>query len=70
MAGSSRGTDETRVRDALDPLFTDADFTTGPVAGMYPERGQPGLWLDFLGPRDVSQISKSAARMTRACRSG
>ena len=27
-----RGTDEMRVRDALGPLFTDADFTTGPFA--------------------------------------
>jgi hypothetical protein len=38
-----RGTDEMRVRDALGPLFTDADFTTGPLAGMYPDLGQPGL---------------------------
>ena len=38
-----RGTDEMRVRDALGPLFTDTDFTTGAVAGMYPELGQPGL---------------------------
>jgi transposase len=38
-----RGTDEMRVRDALGPLFTDADFTTGPLAGMFPGLGQPGL---------------------------
>lgn len=38
-----RGTDEMRVRDALGPLFTDADFTSGPLAGMLSELGQPGL---------------------------
>lgn len=38
-----RGTDEMRVRDALGPLFTDADFTTGELAEMYPNVGQPGL---------------------------
>src|SRR5438445_2664459 len=38
-----RGTDEMRVRDALGPLFTDADFITGELAGMYPDLGQPGL---------------------------
>jgi transposase len=38
-----RGTDEMRVRDALGPLFTDADFTSGPLAGMFSELGQPGL---------------------------
>ncbi len=27
-----RGTDETRVRDALGPLFADSDFTTGEFA--------------------------------------
>ncbi|TKA04727.1 transposase [Actinacidiphila oryziradicis] len=32
-----------RVRDALGPLFTDADFTSGPLAGMFSELGQPGL---------------------------
>lgn len=32
-----------RVRDALGPLFTDTDFTTGPLAGMFPGLGQPGL---------------------------
>jgi transposase len=32
-----------RVRDALGPLFTDADFTAGPLAGMFPGLGQPGL---------------------------
>jgi IS5 family transposase len=32
-----------RVRDALGPLFTDADFTSGPFAGMYSALGQPGL---------------------------
>ena len=37
------GTDETRVRDALGSLFTDADFTAGSLAGMFPELGQPGL---------------------------
>lgn len=38
-----RGTDEMRVRDALGPLFIDADFIIGELAGMYPDRGQPGL---------------------------
>ncbi len=38
-----RGTDEMRVRDALGPLFTDTDFTTGPFAKMYSNLGQPGL---------------------------
>jgi transposase len=38
-----RGTDEMRVRDALGPLFTDADFTAGPFAEMYSPLGQPGL---------------------------
>src|ERR671922_956774 len=38
-----RGTDEMRVRDALGPLFSDADFTDGPLAGMFPELGRPGL---------------------------
>jgi transposase len=38
-----RGTDEMRVRDALGPLFTDADFATGVLAGMFPDLGQPGL---------------------------
>jgi transposase len=32
-----------RVRDALGPLFTDADFTAGPFAEMYSPLGQPGL---------------------------
>jgi len=32
-----------RVRDALGPLFTDTDFTTGPFAKMYSNLGQPGL---------------------------
>jgi transposase len=38
-----RGTDEMRVRDALGPLFTDADFTSGQFAEMYSRLGQPGL---------------------------
>jgi hypothetical protein len=38
-----RGTDEMRVRDALGPLFTDADFTSGPLAGMFSDLGRPGL---------------------------
>ncbi len=38
-----RGTDEMRVRDELGPLFTDADFAQGPLAGMFSELGQPGL---------------------------
>ena len=38
-----RGTDEMRVRDALGPLFTDADFTTGPLVETFSCLGQPGL---------------------------
>jgi transposase len=38
-----RGTDEMRVRDELGPLFTDANFADGPLAGMFSELGQPGL---------------------------
>lgn len=38
-----RGTDEMRVGDALGPLFTDTDFTTGAFAEMYSDLGQPGL---------------------------
>jgi transposase len=38
-----RGTDEMRVRDERGPLFTDADFTTGPLAGMFSGLGRPGL---------------------------
>jgi len=37
------GTDEMRVRDALGPLFTDTDFTSGRFAQMYSPLGQPGL---------------------------
>jgi hypothetical protein len=37
-----------RVRDALGPLFTDADFTGGPLAGMFPDLGQPGLSAALL----------------------
>jgi IS5 family transposase len=32
-----------RVRDALGPLFTDTDFTTGVFVEMYSPLGQPGL---------------------------
>jgi hypothetical protein len=32
-----------RVRDALGPLFTDADFGHGPLAGMFPAVGRPVL---------------------------
>ncbi|MFI1287787.1 hypothetical protein ACH4VM_04685 [Streptomyces sp. NPDC020792] len=32
-----------RVRDALGPLFTDTDFTSGSLAGMFSELGLPGL---------------------------
>jgi Transposase DDE domain/Transposase domain (DUF772) len=32
-----------RVRDALGPLFADTDFAVGPLAGMFPDLGQPGL---------------------------
>jgi Transposase domain (DUF772) len=37
------GTDEMRVRDALGPLFTDTDFTTGAFAELFSPLGQPGL---------------------------
>jgi hypothetical protein len=43
-----RGTDEMRVRDALGPLFTDEDFTSGEFEGMYSSLGQPGLSPAFL----------------------
>lgn len=38
-----RGTDETRVRDALGSLFADTDFTTGGFKGMFSVLGQPGI---------------------------
>jgi transposase len=37
-----------RVRDALGPLFTDEDFTSGEFEGMYSSLGQPGLSPAFL----------------------
>jgi hypothetical protein len=42
------GTDEIRVRGALGPLFPDADFTAGPLAGMFSGLGQPGLSPSLL----------------------
>ena len=51
-----RGTDEMRVRDALGPLFADGDFLTGPMAGMFPERGQPGLSPALLAMVTVLQF--------------
>src|SRR5882762_10163497 len=51
-----RGTDEMRVRDALGPLFADEDFTAGPMAGMFPGRGQPGLSPALLAMVTVLQF--------------
>jgi transposase len=51
-----RGTDEMRVRDALGPLFADEDFTTGPMAGMFPKRGRPGLSPALLAMVTVLQF--------------
>jgi hypothetical protein len=51
-----RGTDEMRVRDALGPLFADQDFLTGPMAGMFPGRGQPGLSPALLAMVTVLQF--------------
>jgi transposase len=45
------GTAEMRVRDALGPLFADEDF-----AGMYPDRGQPGLSPALLAMVTVLQF--------------
>lgn len=51
-----RGTDEMRVRDALGPLFADEDFLTGRLAGMFPERGRPGLSPALLAVVTVLQF--------------
>jgi hypothetical protein len=45
-----------RVRDALGPLFTDEDFTAGVFAGMFPDRGQPGLSPAVLAVVTVLQF--------------
>jgi IS5 family transposase len=51
-----KGTDEMRVRDALGPLFADEDFAAGRFAGMFPERGQPGLSPALLAMVTVLQF--------------
>jgi hypothetical protein len=51
-----KGTDEMRVRDALGPLFADEDFVGGRFAGMFPERGQPGLSPALLAMVTVLQF--------------
>lgn len=51
-----RGTDEMRVRDALGPLFTDEDFTAGVFAGMFADRGRPGLSPAVLAMVTVLQF--------------
>jgi len=51
-----KGTDEMRVRDALGPLFADEDFMAGAFAGMYSERGQPGLSPALLAMVTVLQF--------------
>jgi len=51
-----KGTDEMRVRDALGPLFADEDFTTDRFAGMFSERGQPGLSPALLAMVTVLQF--------------
>jgi transposase len=51
-----KGTAEMRVRDALGPLFADEDFLGGRMAGMFPERGQPGLSPALLAMVTVLQF--------------
>jgi transposase len=51
-----KGTDEMRVRDALGPLFCDEDFAAGRFAGMFPQRGQPGLSPALLAMVTVLQF--------------
>ena len=55
MALRTSRTDEMRVRDALEPLFTDADFTSGSLAEMFPGLEQPGF--------DHSVLSEFRARL-------
>jgi len=45
-----------RVRDALGPLFADEDFVAGHMAGMFSERGQPGLSPALLAMVTVLQF--------------
>ena len=45
-----------RVRDALGPLFADEDFVAGRFAGMFSERGQPGLSPALLAMVTVLQF--------------
>ena len=45
-----------RVRDALGPLFADEDFVAGRMAGMFPQRGQPGLSPALLAMVTVLQF--------------
>jgi transposase len=51
-----RGTDEMRVRDALGVLFADEDFMVEGFAGMYSERGQPGVSPALLAMVTVLQF--------------
>lgn len=51
-----KGTAEMRVRDALGPLFADEDFVGGRMAGMFSQRGQPGLSPALLAMVTVLQF--------------
>ena len=51
-----KGTAEMRVRDALGPLFADEDFVAGRMAGMFPDRGRPGLSPALLAMVTVLQF--------------
>ncbi|UWZ36375.1 transposase [Dactylosporangium roseum] len=44
------------MRDALGPLFTDTDFTSGRFAGMYSPLGQPGLSPALLAMVTILQF--------------
>lgn len=50
-----------RVRDALGPLFTDEDFTSGEFEGMYSSLGQPGLSPAFLRVVTILQFRHNLA---------
>lgn len=52
-----RGTDEMLVRDALGPLFADADFVGGRFSGMYANTGRPGI-----GPAQLAMVTVLQAR--------
>ncbi|MGW2867926.1 transposase, partial [Kitasatospora sp. NPDC001225] len=45
-----------RVRDALGPLFSDVDFTTGEFEEMYADLGRPGISPALLAMVTVLQF--------------